>query len=468
MPRSWNASLRKATARQARSTSPESASGLFSPAATSISMHCRGCDWKSEVKSQKEEVRNHGAMNTSEKLETRCVIVGGGPAGMMAGYLLARAGVPVAVLEKHADFNRDFRGDTIHPSTLELMYELGLLDEFLKQPHQQVRELRGVINGQTVPIADFTRLPTRCKFIAFMPQWDFLNFLSTRAKEYPSFQLLMQHEVVDLTFDRQRVTGVRAKIPLGELEIRADLVIGADGRHSIVQARAGLERQEFGAPIDVLWMGISKKPDDPQQSFGFFQYGKLLVLLDRGDYWQCGFVIPKGGFDEIKTRGLEQFQNDIVGFAGFLRDRVAELDDWSTIKLLTVQINRLRDWCCDGLLCIGDSAHAMSPAGGVGINLAIQDAVATANLLAAKLRSGPVALEDLRKVQRRREWPTRLIQRLQVFIHRRITGQASPERSKSKLPFLVRLLQYFPTLRQIPARFIGLGPRPEHVHSPNL
>ena len=361
-----------------------------------------------------------------EKLQTRCVIAGGGPAGIMAGYLLARAGVPVIVLEKHADFFRDFRGDTIHPSTLELMYELGLLDEFLKQPHQEVRELRAVINDQTVPIADFTKLPTRCKFIAFMPQWDFLNFLSTHAKKFPSFQLLMEHEVVDLTFDQQRVTGVRAKTPRGELEIRADLIIGADGRHSIVQARAGLERQDFGVAIDALWMRISKKQDDPQQSFGFFQQGKLLVLLDRGDYWQCGFVIPKGGFDEIKARGLQQLQNDIVSFAGFLRDRVAELDDWSKIKLLTVQINRLRDWCRDGLLCIGDSAHAMSPAGGVGINLAIQDAVATANLLAEKLRTGPVSVDDLRKVQARREWPTRLIQAMQVFIHRRVvTGRTS-------------------------------------------
>ena len=402
----------------------------------------------------------------AEKLQTRCVIAGGGPAGIMAGYLLARAGVPVIVLEKHADFFRDFRGDTIHPSTLELMYEFGLLDEFLKQPHQEVRELRGVINGQTVPIADFTKLSTRCKFIAFMPQWDFLNFLSTQAKEFPSFQLLMEHEVVDLTFDRQRVTGVRAKTPRGELEIRADLIIGADGRHSVVQARAGLERQEFGAPIDVLWMRISKKQGDPQQSFGFFQQGKLLVLLDRGDYWQCGFVIPKGGFDDIKARGLQQLQNDIISFAGFLRDRVAELDDWSKIKLLTVQINRLRDWCRDGLLCIGDSAHAMSPAGGVGINLAIQDAVATANLLAGKLRTGPVSVDDLRKVQTRREWPTRLIQAMQVFIHRRVvTGRTSdPDGS---LPFVFRLLKWFPILRQIPARFIGIGPRPEHFHSPS-
>jgi len=401
----------------------------------------------------------------AEKLQTRCVIAGAGPAGIMAGYALARAGVPVIVLEKHADFFRDFRGDTIHPSTLELMHELGLLEELLKQPHQEVRQLSGVVNGEAVPIADFSKLSTRCKFIAFMPQWDFLNFLSTEAKQYPKFQLLMQHEVVDLIFEQRRVTGVRAKTPNGELEIRADLVIGADGRHSIVQVRGGLERQEFGVPIDVLWMRILKRQDDPQQTFGFFQHGKLLVLLDRGDYWQCGFVIPKGGLDEIKARGLPQFQNDIVSFAGFLRGRVSELDDWSKIKLLTVQINRLRDWCRNGLLCIGDSAHAMSPAGGVGINLAIQDAVATANLLADKLRNGAVSLDDLRQVQIRREWPTRLIQEMQVFIHRYVvTGRASGRRNS--LPFIVRLLKWFPVLRQFPARFIGLGPRPEHFRSP--
>ncbi len=385
---------------------------------------------------------------------------------MMAGYLLARAGVHVAVLEKHADFNRDFRGDTIHPSTLELMYELGLLDQFLKQPHQEVRELRGVIKGQTVPIADFTQLPTRCKFIAFMPQWDFLNFLSGHAKRFPTFELHMQTEVVDLLIENERVIGVRAKTPRGEMEMCADLVIGADGRHSTTHTRADFKLHEFGVPVDALWMRISKKPDDPEQSLGFFQHGKLLVLLDRTDYWQCGFVIPKGGFDEIKARGLPEFQNDIATFAAFLRDRVPELDDWAKIRLLTVLVNRLGGWCREGLLCIGDSAHAMSPAGGVGINLAIQDAVATSNLLAKKLRSGPVTVDDLRKVQARREWPTRLIQRVQVFIHQRaVTGRTSG--SGKSLPFVVRLLKWFPFLRQLPARFIGLGPRPEHFRSPS-
>ena len=382
---------------------------------------------------------------------------------MMTGYLLARAGVEVVVLEKHADFNRDFRGDTIHPSTLDLMHELGLLEEFLELPHQELRELRGVMNGHVVPIADFSHLPTRCKFIAFMPQWDFLNFLAGHAKKFPTFALHMQHEVVDLLIENEKVVGVRVKTPEGERDARADLVIGADGRHAITHTRGKFELREFGVPIDALWTRLSKREGDPKQSLGFFRGGKLLVLLDRGDYFQVGFVIPKGAFDEIKQRGFPAFHNDIVEIAPFLKDRIAELVDWSTIKLLTVQINRLRRWAREGLLCIGDSAHAMSPAGGVGINLALQDAVATANLLAAKLRAGPVSLADLEQVQARREWPVRVIQRLQVFIHRRITGRSSG--SGDKLPFIGRLLRWFPFLRRIPARFIGLGPRPEHIHS---
>jgi 2-polyprenyl-6-methoxyphenol hydroxylase-like FAD-dependent oxidoreductase len=329
----------------------------------------------------------------------------------MTGYLLARAGVPVVVLEKHPDFNRDFRGDTIHPSTLELMHELGLLEEFLKVPHQEARELHAIINGHEVPIVDFTHLPTRCQFIALMPQWDFLNFLAGHAKQFPAFALHMEHEVVDLLFENERVTGVRVQTPDGVRDFTADLVIGADGRHAVTHARANFELLEFGVPIDVLWMRIPKLASDPDQTLGFFRGGRLLVLIDRADYFQAAMIIPKGGFTGIQARGLPAFQRDIVALAPFLANRITQLDDWSRIRLLTVQINRLRRWSREGLLCIGDSAHAMSPAGGVGINLALQDAVATANLIAAKLRTGPVSLRDLEKVQRRREWPTRVIQR---------------------------------------------------------
>jgi 2-polyprenyl-6-methoxyphenol hydroxylase-like FAD-dependent oxidoreductase len=386
---------------------------------------------------------------------------------MMTGYLLARAGVEVAVLEKHADFNRDFRGDTIHPSTLELMHELNLLEEFLKLPHQELRELRAIMNGHTVPIADFSHLPTRCKFIAFMPQWDFLNFLASHARKFPTFSLFMQHEISDLIVEGERVVGVRVKTPDGEQIARADLVIGADGRHAITHTRGNLKLLDFGVPIDVLWTRLSKRAADPKQSLGFFQGGKLLVLLDRDDYFQVGFIIPKGSFDDIRARGFPAFHAGIVEIAPFLHDRIAELDDWSKIKLLTVQINRLERWAREGLLCIGDSAHAMSPAGGVGINLALQDAVATANLLATRLRAGPVSLADLDEVQKRREWPVRLIQRMQVFVHRHVvSGQPSGSDSNS-LPFIGRLFRWFPFLRRLPARFIGIGPRPEHIQSPS-
>ena len=396
----------------------------------------------------------------------------------MLGFLLARAGVDVVVLEKHADFNRDFRGDTIHPSTLELMHELGLLNEFLTLPHQELRELRANVNGNMVPIADFSHLPTQCKFIAFMPQWDFLNFLTSQAKQFPGFQLLMKTEVSDVIVENNRVVGLRTKAhpsshlvghedaphaPIEDLEIRADLIVGADGRHSLVRRAAKLEVIESGVPIDVLWMRISKRPEDPAQSLGFFRGGKLQVLLDRGDYWQCGHIIPKGKLEDLKSRGLEKFHSDLADMSPFLRDRLGELDDWSKIKLLTVQINRLREWCRDGLICIGDAAHAMSPAGGVGINLAIQDAVATANLLADSLHRGPVTLKDLQKVQQRREWPARLIQVIQTFVHRRINGRG--DTTSTHLPLIARLFRDIPLLRRMPARFIGIGPRPEHVAS---
>src|SRR2546421_772827 len=398
-------------------------------------------------------------------VHVRCLVVGGGPAGMMTGYLLARARVDVVVLEKHADFNRDFRGDTIHPSTLELLHELGLLEEFLRLPHQELREIRGIFNGHAVPIADFSRLPTRCKFIAFMPRWDFLDFLSSQAKRFPTFALHMQHEVIDLLFESDRIAGVRVKTPDGQREVRADLTIGADGRHSITHTKSNLEMDEFGVAIDVLWMRLSKRENDPPQSLGFFRHGKLLVLLDRGDYFQVGFVIPKGSLEELKQSGLTTLHRDIVALAPFLEDRITELNDWNKLKLLTVQINRLRQWCREGLLCIGDSAHAMSPAGGVGINLALQDAVATANLLAAKLKAGPVSVADLEQVQKRREWPTRVIQAMQTFIHRRVvTGRES--KSGDSLPILLKLLQWFPALRSLPARLVGLGPRPGHIPSP--
>lgn len=401
-------------------------------------------------------------MTEPAEIKTRVAIVGGGPAGMMSGYLLARAGVEVVVLEKHADFFRDFRGDTIHPSTLEVMHELGLLDEFLMLPHQTLHGLSVVINGHAVQIADFSHLPTRCKFIALMPQWDFLNFVARAAEKFPAFTLRLQHEVTDLIVENDRVVGVHAKTPEGERLIRADLVIGADGRHAITHTKAGFRLREFGVPIDVLWMRISKREGDPTKVLGFFRSGKLLVLIDRGDYFQAGLIIPKGTFGEIQQRGFAAFHQEIVRLGPFLQDRVAELDDWAEIKLLTVQINRLRRWARDGLLCIGDSAHAMSPAGGVGINLALQDAVAMANLLAPKLRAGPVSVGDLNRVQRRREWPTVLLQTIQVFVHRRITVPRAGK-SSDALPFLARLVRWFPVLRRIPSRLVGLGPRPEHV-----
>jgi 2-polyprenyl-6-methoxyphenol hydroxylase-like FAD-dependent oxidoreductase len=392
---------------------------------------------------------------------------------MMLGYLLARAGVDVIVLEKHADFLRDFRGDTVHPSTLEVMGELGVLDDFLTRPHTELREIGGRINGVEVTIADLRHLPTRCKFVAVMPQWDFLNFLAERGTRYPGFRVLMRAAVSDLIIEGERVIGARANTPDGPLEIRADVVVGADGRHSTVRERAGLSVQDFGAPIDVLWMRLPKRSGDSGSVLGYFDAGRLFVTIDRGDYWQCAFVIPKGGFDALRARDVQVLRDEIASMAPFMRDRVAELHGWDDVKLLTVVVDRLRRWYRPGLLCIGDAAHAMSPMGGVGINLAIQDAVAAANILAAPLRAGTISERHLHAVEKRRLFPIRVTQWAQVFAAARIFGSVAsvaprPPSRTGSLPWPLRLLRWFPYLRRFPARFIGMGVQPEHVRTPEL
>lgn len=398
-------------------------------------------------------------------ITTRCCIAGGGPAGMMLGLLLARAGVGVLVLEKHADFLRDFRGDTIHPSTLEVIYELGLLDELLKLPHQKAPQLNGYFGGLALTIADFSHLPVRCPYIAFMPQWDFLNFLAKHAACYSTFKLKMQAEVTGLIAEGERVVGLKATTPDGQLEARASLVIGADGRHSVVRAQAGLRVNEIGAPMDVLWFGLSREPGDPEATMGRFDIGRIFIMLNRGEYWQCGYVIPKGSVEQLREKGLPAFRDNVAKLAPFAANRVGELQDWKAIKLLTVKVDRLPQWYRPGLLCIGDAAHAMSPVGGVGINLAIQDAVAAANLLVAPLREGRLALEDLRRVQHRREWPTRLTQRMQLSIQNQVIRRVLSSTEALRPPLPVKLLVRFPFLRRIPAWLIGIGIRPEHVRT---
>ncbi len=397
-------------------------------------------------------------------MKVNCCIAGGGPAGMMLGLLLARAGVEVLVLEKHADFLRDFRGDTIHPSTLEVMHELGVLDEFLKRPHQEIKQIGGQIGSESVIVADFSHLPTRCKFIAFMPQWDFLDFIVQQARCYPTFNLRMETEVIDLLHDADQVVGVRANTNGASIDVKADLVVGADGRSSIIRERAGLPVQKFGVPIDVLWFRISREPQDEVQILGRIVDGKIMVMLNRDSYWQCGYVIPKGEFEKIKARGLEQFRADVARIAPFVSGRVHELKDWNEIRLLTVLVDRLRKWWKPGVLCIGDAAHAMSPMGGVGINLAIQDAVAAANILAAPLRDRQLSLDDLQRVQKRRMLPTKITQGAQVFLQNQVMGRVLGQPDIS-LPWPLRLIRRFPFLRRIPARLVGIGFRPEHVQT---
>jgi 2-polyprenyl-6-methoxyphenol hydroxylase-like FAD-dependent oxidoreductase len=403
-------------------------------------------------------------MVDGQKIHVTCCIAGGGPAGMMLGFLLARSGVAVLVLEKHADFLRDFRGDTIHPSTLEVMHELGILDEFLKRPHQEVRQIKAQVGDSYLTVGDFSHLPTRCKFIALMPQWDFLNFIAEQAKQYPGFQLKMETEVIGLIEENGRIAGLRAKTSSGELEIFAELSVGADGRHSVVREKASLDIIQLGAPMDVLWMRLSKKTSDPEQTLGRIDAGHILVLLDRGDYWQVAFVIPKGTLDEIRQKGLSYLQKQIGELVPFLRDRVGELRDWDDIKLLTVAVDRLRRWYRAGLLCIGDAAHAMSPVGGVGINLAIQDAVAAANILAPAFQQGHVHLKHLQQIQQRRELPTRIVQGVQIFVQNRIIRRVlASQTGKARPPLVLRLAQRCPILQTVPAWLIGMGFRPEHV-----
>jgi 2-polyprenyl-6-methoxyphenol hydroxylase-like FAD-dependent oxidoreductase len=414
--------------------------------------------------------RRHGGaellMPADVSITTRCCIAGGGPAGMMLGFLLARAGVGVVVLEKHADFFRDFRGDTVHPSTLELMYELGLLDEFLKLPHQTIERLSAQVGDERLQMIDLTHLPTHCKYIAMMPQWDFLNFLAEHGKRYKTFDLRMLAEATDLIEQNGRVVGLRARTPDGMLAIRADLVVGCDGRHSTVREKAGLKSDDYGAPMDVLWFRITRKDGDDTETFGHLEAGKMMIMLDRRDYWQCAFVIPKGGIEQVKAKGLEAFRHAVEEMSPFLSDRVGELKTWDDIKLLTVTVDRLRQWWRPGLICIGDSAHAMSPIGGVGVNIAVQDAVAAANRLAAPLRSGQVMDADLRAIQERRALPVRFTQWMQLNIQKRVISRVLTSQQRPKPPLLFKLFGIFPVLRRIPARLLAVGIRPEHIRTP--
>jgi len=387
---------------------------------------------------------------------------------MMHGLLMARAGIDVVVLEKHGDFLRDFRGDTVHPSTLEVMYELGLLDEFLKRPHQELRAASGVIGGVKVHLADFTHLPSHCRFIALMPQWDFLDFLSLHAKRYANFHLMMEAEATDLIEENGRVAGVVADSQEGRVEIRALLTVGADGRHSIVREKARLPLQEFGAPIDVLWLKLSKRSEDSTTTLGRIAAGVIFVTLDRGNYWQCAVVIHKGGAEDLQARGLDAFRALITRVAPDFANRMSELQSWDQIKLLTVKVDRLRQWSKPGLLCIGDAAHAMSPIGGIGINLAIQDAVAAANILAPVFARGAPSNEDLQRVQKRREFPTRATQSLQMAIQNNVMTRVLGSTVDPRPPFAVKLLNAFPYLRRFPAWLLGIGFRPEHVHTPEM
>src|SRR5580765_7781185 len=399
-------------------------------------------------------------------MKTRCCVVGGGPAGMMLGYLLGRAGIDVVVLEKHADFVRDFRGDTVHPSTLQVMDELGLSDGFLKLPHQRLQKMDGKFGGSSVRIADLSRLNVKFPFIAFMPQWDFLKFLRESGKKFASLKVMMSAEAVDLIQDGDRIAGVKAETPEGMIDIEADLTVACDGRHSLVRERAGLAVEEIGAPMDVLWFRAGKRANENESLFARVDPGKMMVTFDRGDYWQCAYVIAKGQYDAVKARGLPALLDDVARMAPILKSGVSDVKSWDDVKLLTVAINRLKRWTRPGLLCIGDAAHAMSPIGGVGVNLAVQDAVATANILADRMQQGCPSEAELDAVRRRREFPVKMTQWMQVVAQNNIVSAAlKPGKQPLKVPLVVRLITAVPWLQGITARFVGLGVRPEHVQS---
>jgi len=398
---------------------------------------------------------------------TSCCVVGGGPAGMMLALLLARAGVPVTVLEKHGDFLRDFRGDTVHPSTLQILQELDLLEKFEQLPQRHERLLSGLIAGREQPVVDFSGLRP-FDYLALVPQWDFLNLLADAGRRYQAFDLRMRHRATGLITEGGRVVGVRVESPEGNHELRAALVVACDGRHSLMREAAGLPSKDYGAPMDVLWFRVPRAPHDPQGTFGIANDGHLMILLNRNDYWQTAFVVPKGSDAALRARPIDGLRDAVARLAPFLSDRKDSIEGWDAVSTLAVQVDRLECWHRPGLLLIGDAAHAMSPIGGVGINLAIQDAVAAANALAAPLREGRrIDGTLLASIQRRREFPVRVVQRVQLAIQNRIISRAlEAGGGPPRIPWLLRLLLKFRVVRNRPARLFGYGIRQEHVRTP--